>query len=186
MVSDAELVLQSQQGDKEAIGFLYDRHVKDIYRFVYIKTHNKEQAEDITSDVFEQVVKKIHTFQPSKASFRTWLYTIARHKLIDMYRKGNSPMSIDTVSDDAASYASHHMAVADTLLLSDVRAFLATLSDTQRDVLLLRLWHDMPYDEIATILDISPAHARVIYQRGIQVIRSHMGIAMVMFYFLSL
>ncbi|PIR75566.1 MAG: hypothetical protein CO030_02135 [Candidatus Magasanikbacteria bacterium CG_4_9_14_0_2_um_filter_42_11] len=76
-------------GDREAFGQLYDLYIKEIYRFVYYKTHQKETAADITADIFVKALHKIDTFDAMKGSFRTWLYTIARSAVIDHYRTKN-------------------------------------------------------------------------------------------------
>ena len=66
---------------------IYDRYIDKIYKFVYLKTSNKELAEDIVSDVFISALNNIKSFRlDESSSVNSWLYRIANNKIIDFYR----------------------------------------------------------------------------------------------------
>lgn len=163
--SDA-LAVRAQGGDRSALAELYDMYVQDIYRFVSFKTRSRATAEDLTSDIFLTVVEKLKQFNPNKGSFRTWIYTIARHIIIDHYRAQKETRQLSDAWD-IADDADIPDAVDTALFSSQIDTLLKTLSADQRDIIIMRLWEDMSYDEIAAVLGKQPAACRMAYSRAI-------------------
>lgn len=85
-LTDEQLVERLQQGQSAALDQLYNRYARKLYAFCYTTTH-AANAEDLVHDVFLRVIKASHTFNPQKASFRTWLFRIARNHCIDVSRR---------------------------------------------------------------------------------------------------
>ncbi len=86
MLTDEQLVEQLQKGKTRALDELYKRHAKPLYAFCANMTRSKD-PEDVVHDVFTRVIEHAGTFNPQKASFRTWIYRIARHRCIDLARR---------------------------------------------------------------------------------------------------
>ena len=84
---------------QDDFGKLYDQHVKKIYEFIYFKTHHKETAEDLTSVTFMKALSNIESFDEKKASFKTWLYRIARNTVIDHYRMKRETADLEDAWD---------------------------------------------------------------------------------------
>lgn len=74
---------------------VYEQYFSVIYNYVYYKLLNRENSEDIVSQVFLKVLKNLHLFDPEKASMKTWLFRITDHALIDFYRKQRPAGSFD-------------------------------------------------------------------------------------------
>ncbi len=74
---------------------VYEQYFSVIYNYVYYKLLNRENSEDIVSQVFLKVLKNLHLFDPQKASMKTWLFRITDHALIDFYRKQKPTGSFD-------------------------------------------------------------------------------------------
>ena len=74
---------------------VYEQYFSMIYNYVYYKLLNRENSEDIVSQVFLKVLKNLHRFDPEKASMKTWLFRITDHTLIDFYRRQKPAGSID-------------------------------------------------------------------------------------------
>ena len=75
-----------QQGEIEALDELYARYARKLYAFCYHTTHSAD-VQDLVQDVFERVIKAAQTFNPQKAAFRTWMFSIARNHCIDVSRR---------------------------------------------------------------------------------------------------
>ncbi|NNE37546.1 MAG: sigma-70 family RNA polymerase sigma factor, partial [Gammaproteobacteria bacterium] len=84
--ADEDLMLAYQQGDAAAFEILYLRHKGPVYRYVLRQC----KAEDTASELFQEIWMKLiqnHGNYEVRAKFTTWLYTIARHRIIDYYRQ---------------------------------------------------------------------------------------------------
>lgn len=76
-----------KKGDRQAADRLIRAYYDEIYRFVFRQTGQKEDAMDLTQEIFLAVLGALPAFDPRRASFRTWLYRIAANKVIDARRK---------------------------------------------------------------------------------------------------
>ena len=75
------------EGDRDALAALYERYMKRLYNYVYYRTHQRETAEDIVSDVFIHALEKVHTFDPKRGNVSAWLYRITRNLTIETFQK---------------------------------------------------------------------------------------------------
>lgn len=170
MSEESSLIKKARQGDRESFGLLYDVYAERIYRFVYVKTQHKETAEDIVSEVFMKAVRSITAFESEKGSFQAWLYRIARNAVIDHYRQKHHDASIE----DAWDIPSASDPGRDTELrqsLEKVEAYLAGLPSEQRDIIIMRLWQELSFREIASALGKSEAAAKMAFSRAIGKLR---------------
>src|SRR5690242_1419996 len=94
---DRALVTQAQAGDRAAFALLYDRYVGPIYRFCYRRLGGKEDAEDATSSIFINALAALPTYCADRGSFRSWLFAIAHHALIDHARSRRPTADLDVV-----------------------------------------------------------------------------------------
>jgi RNA polymerase sigma-70 factor (ECF subfamily) len=168
--------------DPEAFAQIYDRYVEAIYRFVYLKVPKKEDAQDIAAETFTRAWQHLAAAK-EVVHIRAFLYQIARNLVIDFYRARKPDSSLDdlvTFEDDGTSTDSNSV-LRDSAQLSvsekgiESRAELgiifsriAQLKEDYRDVLLLRLVDDLPFNVIADILGKSTANVRVIYHRALK------------------
>ncbi len=162
-------------GNTEAFGTLYDRYAEKIYRFVYYKTFSKELAEDIVSEVFVKALEKISSFDAGKGSFPTWLYRIARNAVIDHYRTRKALVPIDDVFDVA--FDERTVEQLDALRsLARVQEFLESLNPKQREIIVLRIWEELSYREIAAIVGGTEDGVKMAFSRGIREVREKCGL----------
>jgi len=169
--NDNNLVAECQKGDYEVFGRLYDKYIKKIYNYIYYKTYHKETAQDLTSQTFIKALDKINTYDLNQSSFSAWLYKIAYHTVVDHYRSQKTEINIDDVwglsdDDDLA------IDLDNKELLEQVRKYLQKLKPEHREVLILRLWQEMSYQEIAEITGLSEANCKVIFSRTIAKLRA--------------
>ncbi len=176
MTSDDILVSSFQAGDNEAFTQLYERYMQRIYEFVFFKTHHTQTTQDIVSQTFLQAVEKIDSFNPKKGNFSAWLHTIAKNLTFDHFRSMKPIGSIDDAWD--LSSEDNVERDADVALKMDaVKEVMSTLSASQRDVLLMRLWQGCNFREIAQALGSTEAACKMNYKRGMEKVRTEMLLA---------
>lgn len=166
-----DVVTRARGGDREAFGVLYDTYVQEVYRFLLSKTKRKEDAQDLVSETFMKALNNITSFSPKRnTSFRAWLFTIANRSFIDSTRKRHDT-SLENVSEPIAKDSPVHS--TEQALLSDaLKKALATLSDAQRETIILRVWHDCSFQEIAEILGKSEASTKMHMKRGLVTLKT--------------
>jgi RNA polymerase sigma-70 factor (ECF subfamily) len=174
MEDDSVYARACQQGDTNAFGVLYDRYIDKIYRFVYYKVYVKEVSEDIVSDVFHKALQKIKTFDADKGTFSAWIYRIARNSVIDHYRKDKGDVPIDDIFDVGFDERTPESLDA-VAALAKVSEYLETLSAKQREIITLRVWEEMSYQEIAAIVGGSEDSVKMAFSRGIRELREKCG-----------
>lgn len=155
---------QARNGQAEAFGYLYDAYIKKIYDFIFYKTMNRDVAEDISADVFMKAWKNIKSFQPK--NFSAWLYTIARHAIIDHYRRQCPQLNIDDYWDlsDNSQPAED---VDKHLNLEKIKRALKDLKVREREIIIMRLWLDLPFAEIASQLEQKEGAIKMAFSRAL-------------------
>lgn len=169
-----EAVASCVSGHSERFAEVYDAYIKKIYDFIYYKTLHKETAEDLTSTTFMKALEKIQTFDDSKGSFSSWLYRIARNTVIDHYRTRKVAQDVsdiwwlstgEDIERDAEVYRQ----------LEDVEKYLMKLKPQQREIVIMRVWDQLSYKEIAEITGISESNCKMTFSRTIRHLRETFG-----------
>jgi RNA polymerase sigma-70 factor (ECF subfamily) len=173
-VADEDIIKKCQEGDALSFGLLYDKYVEQIYRFVYYKVMHKEIAEDIVSDVFLKAFESINSYKNKGGLFSAWLYTIARNKVIDYYRSKKPTANIEDMFDIPHDAEIPEEADAKALL-SKIGEYIKTLNAKQREIVLLRIWEEKSYAEIADIVGGSEDSVKMAFSRAIRTIRDVFG-----------
>jgi RNA polymerase sigma-70 factor (ECF subfamily) len=149
---DISLVERAKQGEKQAVGELYRRHVDVIYRYIFTRVRDTAVAEDLTAQVFLKAVEGLPSFQPTGRPFRAWLYRIAHARTVDHWRQQRRRQHVpldDALSIDAPGPAAIVEAEAEW---TTAIGLLAQLTDDQQDVLILRFIGEMSLSEVAATL----------------------------------
>jgi RNA polymerase sigma-70 factor (ECF subfamily) len=174
MAQDEMKIIKScQAGNLDDFALLYDAYIEKIYNFIYYKTHHRQTAEDLTGQTFMKALKNIGNFDTEKNYFNSWLYKIARNTVIDHYRTQKHPQDIDDAWD-LASPNNLEEDIDTKNKLEEVKKYIENLKGDQRDILMLRLWQDLSYKEIAAIMDKSEAGCKMAFSRGINELRKQM------------
>jgi RNA polymerase sigma factor (sigma-70 family) len=144
----------------------FECHHDGIYRFIYSRTFNGALAEDLCGQTFLKALENWEKFDPSKGKVSTWLYTIARNLVTDHFKSSSRRKSVDDVWDfpDEDRFVRD---VEQRELFEEVKEAMKDLSGDQRQVIILRIWHELPYEEIARIMGKSEASLKMAYGRGI-------------------
>lgn len=185
---DEQLMLAYAAGDVSAFERLYTRHARAVHRFIARLLRSDAAADDLLQDTWFAVARNAATYQPS-ARFTTWLYTIARSRVIDHVRAQRPSVSLDEpagAGDEAPTLGEQLAADARDEPLrrlegrEDARTFLRALDalpDAQREAFLLQAEGDLSVEAIAqaTGVGVETARSRLRYARAR--LRAHLAAA---------
>jgi len=173
-LDESAAIAACQAGDLSPFDQLYQSYVRPIYAYLYRRTFHRETAEDLTSVTFIKALERIRTYDASRGTFSMWLYRIARNTLTDHLRTRKQTVDIEDVLGLAAQDDPH----ADAARSADrekLRKALATLDPVKREIVLLRVWEDLSYKDIAAIVGKSEGNCKVIFSRAMDALRGECG-----------
>ena len=159
-VDDRALIAAFLAGRREAFDVIVERHRRAVYQLCYRFVGNHEDASDLAQDVFVRAFRSLHTFK-GQASLGTWLYRIAVNVSLNKVSARSPrlvPLDWLVVGDDRRTVSTEESpseAVLRGERAGQVRAAIAKLPKKQRATLILRVYHDLPHDDIARILGSS-------------------------------
>lgn len=160
-------IVRCQNGDMDAFAELYDLYVKRVYNFIYYRTSHKETAEDLTSVTFTKAFQKIESFKGTQGLFSSWLFRIARNTVIDHMRTSKPTLDLETaVNAKSRDNVAAEAEVRDRL--DHVKVYLGELSEDQREIVIMRLWDELSYAEIAGLTGKTEGNCKVIFSRVMQ------------------
>ncbi len=169
---DSVLVKEYINGKEIALEFLVKRHQQRIFSFIYSKVQDRDVAEDIFQDTFIKVIKTLKKGNYNEeGKFLPWVMRISHNLVIDYFRKNNRMPFFNSsdefdifsiISDDALN--AEKRIIKDQILL-DVKNLIEELPDEQREVLKMRIYMDMSFNEISenTGVSINTALGRMRY-----------------------
>lgn len=163
-----------RRGSKQAADALVRIYYDEIYAYVYRQTGNREDALDLTQDCFIAALRSLHTYDPHKAGFRTWLYHVASHKIIDQRRKRQIECLPCTEWEDMPG-SDFTMEVLDRELRQQVEAFVCGFDAAVQEVFRLRVYGDYRFPEIAAAMGESEAKIKAQYYRLVERLREEFG-----------
>jgi RNA polymerase sigma-70 factor, ECF subfamily len=128
------------------------------------------QAEDIASDVWTEVVASFPRFVGGNDAFRAWIFTLARRRLIDAYRRAGRRPTVALISDlyEVAADRPEDETVAHLSLVAVVARLRQVLPADQAEVVLLRVVSGLSVDEVATLTTKTSVNVRVLHHRGLR------------------
>jgi RNA polymerase sigma-70 factor (ECF subfamily) len=164
---EARLVERAQEGDKQAVAELYRRHVDVIFEYAYARVRDATVAEDLTAQVFLKAIEGLPDFRYQGKPFVSWLYTIARARTADYWRKRQSRDTVPlTESLPADSPQPEEIAEVEDEWVAAI-GLLAHLTDDQQDVMILRFVGEMSLSQVADILGKTVGAVKSIQHRAL-------------------
>ncbi len=169
---EQQLIEEAKSGNAEAFGILYNQYMPQIYRFVMLRVgSNREEAEDLTHEVFVHAWQNIPTYSERGFPLSSWLYQIARNRIIDHFRtkKSNVPLDDYAASEEVDTAFGPDVDV--TLALERVQEAIRKLGEEQQTVLIMRFVEDRPTSEVARVLGKTEGAVRLVQHRALRALR---------------
>ena len=174
------LVAAARSGGGWAFGRLWEQLAPSVA--AYLRCRGVRDADDVTSEVFLAAFRGIGRFRGDGVAFRSWLFTIAHHKGVDVHRR---PATREVLVDAVGAGAGHGLDPAPARSAEDVAMEqiagdgavrqLATLTDDQRAVLLLRVVADLSLAETADVLGKPVGAVKALQHRALARLRAALG-----------
>src|SRR5688572_23978148 len=171
-LDEVELVERAKD-DSAAFGELYERYVKRIYNYVYYRTGNHHDAEDLTARVFARALQHIPTYVDRGLPFSAWLYRIAHNLVVNWHRdRGRrklvplDEMVMSTLRSEAPERITEHREEQDLLLVA-----IRNLPEERQQLLILKFVERLPNAEIGEIMGRSEGAIKSLYHRTLLSLR---------------
>jgi len=165
--SDARLVTLARQ-DRSAFVALYRRYLPRIYRYVYRRVGNQQDAEDVTALVFTEALECLEDYQ-EQGSFAGWLFTIAHHRVADYRRRQRERVSLEEVVPALSNSGPGPEALAlQRDRLEQVAQALDELTPDRQEALALRFFGELSNKEVAQAMGKSEAAVKMLVCRAIR------------------
>lgn len=161
-ISDALLVKEYVDGDENALATLIRRHESKIFGFIYSKISDRDISNDIFQDTFIKVIKTLKTSSYNEeGKFLPWVMRIAHNLIIDHFRRvkkmplfrETEEFSIFSIMTDE-SLTIENQIIADQVEV-DIRKLIEGLPADQKEVLIMRMYHDISFKEISELTGVS-------------------------------
>lgn len=167
--NEGALVSRAVDGDAEAYGKLYLRHLDAIYRYVYFKVGNRAQAEDLTEEVFVKAWEALPQYQIGESPFTSWLYRIAHNLTVDFFRRNRNEQ---TLLEETHNPIANPDQTPEQILVGqqDLEALVAAvgqLAPLEQEVLILRFVEGLSHRQVAESIGKSDGASRVIQHRAL-------------------
>lgn len=148
---------------------IYKDYYYKVFSYIHHRITNYHDAEDIAEEVFTKVVKKIETFDETKASLSTWMFNITRNTLIDYYRTNHENVELI----DNYEYVDDHETISVTDLESLTLA-LKKLTQEERQIVILYYYEDHTLKEIADIMHLTYGVVKLRHNHALEVLKEEM------------
>ena len=175
--NEEDVLTRAAQGDRDAFGLLYGRYIDRIFNYVYYRTGNLHDAEDLTARVFQRAMNHIQNYTDRGVPFSAWLYRIA-HNLVANWHRDRSRRQEIPINDvpSLPSRGDHpernlvHSQEQDSLL-----RLIRRLPPERQSLLILKFVEDMSNAEIGAIMGRSEGAVKSLYHRTLLALRDQLG-----------
>ena len=164
---------KSTKDDAEAFAELYEYYLPKVFRYISYRVNDMYLVEDLTSEVFEKALTKLDSYRSNKASFSTWLLSIAHNTVIDHYRAKSRKVtiSIEETFELASGEASPEKELVRKEELHRLDTCLGGLSQQEQEIISLKFGAELSNRQIGKMLSLSESNVGTKLYRVIRKLR---------------
>ena len=170
------IIERAIKGDEEAFSILYIENLKKIYNYIYYRTGNSHDAEDLTARVFQRALNHISKYKKTAVPFSAWLYRIA-HNLVANWHRDNNRRKEVPLEEQTETRNKQEIPEREIEDRQDVEFLLKAmhrLSHDRQMVIILKYVEDLPNNEIGKIMRKSEGAIKSLYHRTLLELRSYL------------
>ena len=150
---------------------IYMAYHGKVMGYLTARLKNRAEAEDLCSDIFEKVQRKLPDYNPEKAAVGTWIFTITRNTLIDSFRR-KKPQ--EELNENMAEEGEIDEGLLSSETLGELAETLRQLPQELRDIIVMRYYDQKPLTEIAEIMGLSYGAVKLRHQNALMLMRNRM------------
>ena len=166
----AEIALSKlKDGDREALAVIYNCYGRIIFSVALGITENYTDAEDVLQETMIETVKNTHSYKEG-TNPKAWVLAMARHSAIDLVRRRKNHLSLE---DSAVESLESEETLGS--LAPEIMDLLKKLDEDERQIIILRIYAELPFKDVAKAMDISVFAAQKRYQRALKKLKSISG-----------
>ncbi|MCL2560688.1 MAG: sigma-70 family RNA polymerase sigma factor [Turicibacter sp.] len=142
--------------DKKAADKLISHYLDEMFGYVFNRVASRENAKDITQQIFISMLQSLDKYDASKSNFRTWLYSIASRRVADYYRtkEQTDDRLVEMPDDDRISDDAFRIDVEKSLELNEINDFIDHLEQDRRQIFKLKVFEGFTFAEIAAVMQM--------------------------------
>ncbi len=171
------LVERATQGDHDAFGKLYDRFVAKIYRYIFFRIGSRNDAEDLTAQVFLRAWQAIGRYEWTGRPFAAWIFRIAHNAIVDHFRMRRETVPLDERLPNQETFGDLDQVTNRLWTAQVLQRALARLTDDQQQVIVLRFVEGLDTHETAQIMDRQEGAVRTLQHRALVKLRDSLRAA---------
>lgn len=170
--NEAQIIQQARDGDRVALGQLYEHYVDAVYRYMLYRTGSHETAEDLSAEVFSQMLTAIARYEDMGLPFGAWLFRIARARLVDHWRRNKRRESQTTAfSEDVEEFLVGAESAETRGEYQELLQALGYLTTAEREIILLRFASGLSNQDVALIVHSNPNAVKSMMYRALRKLR---------------
>ncbi len=169
------LEIQAAQRNPARFRPLYERYYEPIFRFVFRRTADEALCADLCSQVFLKAMQRLDSYTFKGVPFSAWLYRIASNEVAQYYRK-NQKTRVVSIDDQHVNELAEELGTVETgNQLQNMISLLDTLKPEDLEIVEMRFFEEKPFKEIAGILGITEANAKMKTYRILERLKKKMA-----------
>lgn len=175
-MKDQRIIKQIRKGNVRAFAVIYDKYIEKIYRFVFLKVSTKENAEDLTSQVFIKTLDYlVEKTDKEIQNLNAFLYQVARNTIADFYRRQGYNQEIEAVGQEELESLPDEEKLEKKVIINldilQVKKALQKINPDYQEAIILYYLEEFSVKEISQIIDRTPGATRQVIHRGLESLR---------------
>jgi RNA polymerase sigma-70 factor (ECF subfamily) len=169
----SKLLALAAEGDQYSFGEFYQLHLNEIYRYIFFRVNDHNEAEDLTAKAFLEAWESLTGTRRGEKikNIRAWIYRIARNKVTDYQRTRKPQEPIDDNPDKKLQSDWLERELDDLVISRKLAQGVRQLQANYQEVIILRFINQMSHAEVAEIMNITESHVRVLQYRALHKMR---------------
>lgn len=172
-----DLIEKAKKGDSQAFSFIYEKCFTPIYRYLYIRMKNKEEAEDLTQVIFIKILKSVSKYRNLGKNPWAYFFSITRNALTDHWRKKKNVITAEPVEN----FINLRDEKKDSLDLFEeseraelIKKAIGKLDESHREIIILKFINGLSNKEIAKLLNKNEDAVRQSQCRALRKLKEHL------------